>query len=356
MSLKYFSSIFLMLICMAAHAAEAGNLLKDDEARDVEAVISKAIDAGFPDATKALVYMGTLSVKATFDPSKDPNPLPSAASRMQMTGENGQMTYFYEFGGVHLKLADGSWVISLALHFTPNKGAAVNPSKAQEIDLKTLTATALAAKPFKIDDAKEFIEGFPVGSRERAKLEMERYVPVSNYLELRPDYFPIAVLLLQRAGWSDAAGLSLGLADFRASNYWQRHPWDVPDLDYDPTGAYAKSEEQASAWAKANPQPIPEPPATALRRGLFRWGRTELMAEVPEETMLPLPVAAAVSKTCVDPGDPQHFGEKVDRMLAGAKLPVTPAANADLPGRLQSWEAQPRKPRMQVSGASGGGA
>src|SRR6185295_5050298 len=96
-----------------------------------------------------------------------------------------------------------------------------------------------------------------------------------------------------------------------------------------------------------------ESPAVALRRGLFRWCRAQMQVTDKENAMLPLDVAAACTKAALDPKDPQGHGPRVDALLAGMKLPVTPSEKATLAETLQSWELRPRQPKMVVTGGGG---
>src|SRR6185295_7061567 len=98
--------------------------------------------------------------------------------------------------------------------------------------------------------------------------------------------------------------------------YWQLRPWTDPDPAFDPTGAYPKAKDEEQAWKKAHPLAMPEDPATALRRALFRWCRAQVMAD---EALLPPEIAAAVCKAAVDPKDPQKNGARIDALLAGSK-------------------------------------
>jgi len=334
--------------------AAGAELLTKEEARDVEAVIASMFKAGFPDTAKSEVHSGKLLVSATFDP-KDP-PLPSAASKTQMTNANSpNMTYGYEFDGLHFKLADGSWLINLAYHFTPRAGDKVDASGAPQVDLAGLTAAAQAAHPFNAEkDATKFLEGIVAAKRARAAAEMTKFAPVTRFLKLRPDDLAQALVFLHHAGWADACAASLLVADQRARNFWQLKQWTTNELTFDPTGEYASAKTEEEAWRKTHPPFESEPPQTALRRALFRWCRAEIMVEAPEDALTTPAVAGAAAKALVDPKDPQDNAARIDALLAGVKLPVTPAKNADLAARLQSWEARPRRPRMVVSNPGAG--
>src|SRR5438105_3042506 len=79
-------SVQLMIEQSSAATADAAqSLLTDAEAKEVGAVVNSMILAGFPDGDQAVVYVGTIRVSATFDPGKEHHPLPSLASRTQMT-------------------------------------------------------------------------------------------------------------------------------------------------------------------------------------------------------------------------------------------------------------------------------
>ncbi|HEY2587465.1 MAG TPA: hypothetical protein VGI81_17095 [Tepidisphaeraceae bacterium] len=337
-------------------AAATESLLSKPEAKGVDGVVDAMLAAGFPDAKGATVYCGKLDVSATFDPAKTPPPLPSDASRTQMTQPNSnQVTYGYEFNGLHFKLPEGSWIIALAYRFKPGPNDKVNTAGASELNLAEIIPDALKAHPF---DAEHNAAGWleRVGPAERARdvKIMDRLVPVTMFLKVNSDGLAPAVVLLRRAGWEAAGELSLALAQQRARNYWQLKPWTTPDMAFDPTGAYPNAKAEQEAWANAHAHFTSEPPQVALRRGLFRWCRGQMMAPEPEDRLLTLDVAAACAKAAVDPKDPQGNAARIDALLAGCRLPVTPPEHADLATRLASWELRPRMPRMVVSGGHAG--
>ncbi|HEY0909944.1 MAG TPA: hypothetical protein VGD75_06885 [Bradyrhizobium sp.] len=352
---------FLSTTCFVVQAAdheapttqpnESAALVTPSQEKQVKQVVASMLAAGFPDAHKAEVYSGKVAVKATFDPAKT-TPLPSEASTMQMTnGEGKGMTYGYAFDGVHFKLSDGSWIIGLSYHFAPGPADSVDVSGARKINLSTLSADAIAAHPTNAEkDAAKWLAQTAPEQREQAKRTLNRLAPVLNYLRLDLNRLAPAAVLLTSAGWADGPALSLAIADQRARSYWQMRPWTFPDALFDPTGAYPTAKADEAAWQKANPQFKSEAPDVALRRSLFRWCRAQIMLPDREDAMLPLSVAAAASKAAVDPKDPQGNAARIDALAAGAKLPVEPAENADLAARLQSWEGNPRQPKMVVSG------
>jgi hypothetical protein len=330
-----------------------GDLLTPDERKEIDSLVAAMVAAGFPDGAKAKAYSGKLSVSATFEPPKEPSPLPPEASTTQMTGPGSKMTYGYAFDGLHLKLADGSWVISLLYRFKPRAGDSVDASGAPEVDLAGLTAAAAQAHPFQAEkQAAKYLESLDPAYRKRTAQAMDLVGPVTKLLKLNPDPLAPAIVLLHRAGWPDAAAASLALADHRARSYWLLRPWTDPNAAFDPTGAYPKAKDEEQAWKTAHPLLVPEPPGTALRRALFRWCRAQILAD---EALLSRDAAAAACKAALDPKDPQGNAARTDALLAGSNLPVTPPAGADLAARLQSWEAAPRKPRMSVTGGGGGG-
>src|SRR4051812_30514923 len=275
-------------------ASRPAALLTPAESKEADAVIAAMLAAGFPDAKGAVVYSGKLTVTATFDPAKEPHPLPSGASNMQRTDPNSsKVTYGYEFDGLHFKLADGSWVIGLACRFKPKAGDTVTPAgDAAEVKVGSITADAIAAHPFDAaKDGEQWLQRVAPAQRERARASMDRLVPVTQYLRLRPDDLAPAVVLLQRAGWPEAATLSLAIADQRARQYWQLRPWTNPDPAFDPTGEYPNSKEEEAAWRQKTAAFTAEAPAVALRRALFRGCRAQLLVEAPEGAML-APAAA----------------------------------------------------------------
>lgn len=328
-------------------------LLTREESNEIDAVTVAILKAGFPDAANAVVYLGELSVSSTFDP-KDPPPFPSSRSKMQMTVPNStRVTNNYQFDGLHFKLPDGTWLISLHYRYKAKPGDKMNLDSAQIISLEGLTDSAAREKAFDAaKDAAEWLKTVDPAHKARTKEEMNRLVPVLNHLKLSLDDLAPAVVLLTRAGWNEAGALSLPIADQRARKYWHLRPWSGAEFAFDPTGKYPNSQTDEQDWRKNHSVFSPEPPATALRRAMFRWTRAQITMASPEDAMLTPAVAAAVSKAIVDPKDPQGHAAKIDALLAGAALPVTPSEDSDLATRLQSWEAREREARMVVSGGN----
>ncbi len=346
----------LLAVFTCSIVTAAPTLLTPAQTKQAEAVVDALLKAGFPDTKGATVYTGKLAVSATYDPAKDAPPLPSEASNTQMTSDTALVTYGYEFGGLHFKLADGSWLISMRFHFTPGRDDKVDFGGATEVDLTKLSADADAQGFDAATKAKKYLDREAAASRPLATRVMNRCVPVTNRLNLNSDELAPAAVMLSRAGWADGLDLSLAAADQRCRRYWQMRPWTGGDYVFDPTGKYPQSKTEEAAFDTAHPQFTPEPPDVALRRAMFRWCRGQMMETSPEDAMLPADVALATTKAMVDPGDPQHNLPRVDQLAAGAKLPVTPAENVPLPDRLQSWEARPRQPKMVVTGGNNGGA
>jgi hypothetical protein len=241
-------------------------LLTPDEAKAVDAVMASIVKAGFPDATKAVVYNGKIVVRATFDPDKEPSPLPTHLSDFQATiPDSKKMTYGFTFEGIHFKLADGSWLIAFTHRFKPRDGDNVKVLDETPIDLAKLTAEAAAAHPFDAStDAAEWLEWLAPAHRDRCAKALNRFVPVSHMLKILANDLGPAVVL-QAAGWPDAADAAVGIADCRAREFWQLRPWTEPDFVFDPKGEYRR-EVAEEAWEKANKELTPETPEVALRR------------------------------------------------------------------------------------------
>ncbi len=331
--------------------------LSTDDAKACDAVVEEMVKAGFPDATGATVYSGPVRVSATFDPSKTAPQLPSERSGMQETHPNSnEVTYGYQLDGMHVKLADGSWILSARYHFTPGKADTVDVSDATTVDAKTVTADAATAKPGfdAATKAAKFLAAVPAADRPRAEAVMNRYVPVTAYLHLSPDDFGPAVVLLAKAGWADATGMSQVVAQMRSRSYWQLRPWTTPEAVFDPTGKNDWAKEAEKGWDADHVEFPLEAPPEALRRAMYRWCRAQVTEADPEDGMVPPAVGAACAKAAVDPGDRQQNGPRIDALLDGSKVPVTPADDADLAGKLASWEGRQRMPKMTVTG--GGGA
>ncbi|HET6251292.1 MAG TPA: hypothetical protein VFE47_26650 [Tepidisphaeraceae bacterium] len=352
------SAAFLAIACfflIASRAAlsapattQPASLLTADETRELNAVLDAPIAAGFPDTRKAQIYVGSLVIMATFDPTKGPPPFPQETAKTHMmAGNSTNLTNGYIFSGLHFKLADGSWIVALRYHFTPKPGDTIDSSNAHETKPANLTADAIAAHPFdSAKDASDFLATLPAADRPRAIAALDRGMPLTTYLEIGPGGIAPAAVLLRRAGWNDAEDLALVCTGMRACNYWEMQLWGTADLPFDPTGAHKVSDETRKSWAEAQKHLTLESPATAMRRAIFEYSRGQIVAIEPEDTPLSSAAAIAAAKASVDPKDPQHNLARVDALAASIKLPFPPAADAPLAGRLQSWEETPRPPRI----------
>jgi hypothetical protein len=334
----------LTLICALIGTQQ---LLTAEESKAVAEVIASVAKAGFPEAKQAAIYSGKVFVRTTFDPEKDPCPLPSHLSDYQAGADGGKTTYGFTFDGIHFKLADGRWLFGLAYAFKPGEDDSVKFDKAEPVDPAKITVESAKAHPFDAkEDADEWIARLAPAHRDRAIKALDLFVPVSHHLKLENNDWAPAILLLHAAGWADAPAGSLAIADHRSRQFWQQRPWIEPDFLFDPQGKYPMAEAREKAWKDANKILTPEPPATALRRALFRWCFAQILADEP---MIPAAAAAAACKAALDPRDPQKHAARIDAALAASKLPVSPKEGADLATRLASWEARTRQPRMKVT-------
>jgi hypothetical protein len=257
------------------------------------------------------------------------------------------MTYGFTFKGLHVKLADGTWLLGMTHRFKPREGDTVQTKDALEIDVARITADSAKARPFDAEkDAKEWLDRMAPAHRPRAAQALNLFVPVTYHLLLEADEWAPALVLLHKAGWKDAGVATLLIAGHRARTFWQLRPWTEPDFVFDPRGEYPQAKAREEAWQEANKAVTPEPPAVAFRRALYRWCQAQIMAEHP---MIAPDIAAAACKATLDPKDPQKHAARVDALLAGSKLPAAPPAGADLAARLGSWEARARQPRMKVT-------
>lgn len=327
--------------------AAPADLLTREESQGVQAMVSTMVAAGFPDAAGAEVHFGTLDIAASFDPAKTPGPFPSVVPMTQNSVSGSPLvTFGYTFYGLHLKLADGSWIVQLSYRYRPSERDRMDLTNGPRVDLANLTAASATLKPFHAEtEAAHWLDRIPPSERARLAKAMDVVVPVTFRLKLDARALAPAIGLLYRAGWPDAATATLSLADQRARNYWQIHFWAEPDGPFDPTGANPRSTEWETEWRVTHPQVDPEPPQVALRRAIFEWARNQILAE---SAMLSPETAAAVSRASLDPKDPQNNLARIDALLAGSRLPVVPAEGADLAARLASWEARPRLPKMKV--------
>lgn len=215
-----------------------------------------------------------------------------------------------------------------------------------------LTATAAAENPFDAEkQAADYMAPLSAKDRPRVTTAMNQFVPVSYLLKIRPDDWAPAVVLLHRAGWSDASLVGLTIADQRARSFWQLRPWTEPDIVFDPTGEYANSKTEEQAWSNAHKTLTLEAPAMALRRALYRFCKAQITRDDP---VLAPDVALGCALACLDPKDPQGNADRLKALRASRDIPARVAPDAPLLARLQSWDGVQQRPRMVVR--NGGGA
>ncbi len=344
----------LLLVTACRLPLAAADLISPDDEKALTMLMRTLRAVGFPDPAGATFLHGRLTVAATFDPGRAQMPLPSVASTTQETHPGSPLvTCAFAFDGLHLHLADGSWIIAMAYRFRPGPDDRVDSGKCLAFAPAMESALASIAHPFAPAQVAAWLEALAPEARPRASAALAIMVPISFHLTQRSEGLPATAAILHLAGWPDLGAAAVAIADQRARQFGQLRPWREPDQPFDPTGAYAHAPAEEQAWRAAHPTIIPEDPLTAFRRALFRWSRAQLCA-APEEALVPPATAAALCRTLLDPLDPQGNAARIAALLAAARLPPTTPANPTLDERLQSWEARPRAARLVVTGGTDG--
>ena len=318
----------------------------------VQAIVAKMVELGYPDTRGSALTIGSATVNAKVDSTKQEPPLPMRLSTTQATDAGPITTYTFRIRGLHARLADGSWLLGMRYRLVPREGIEVSVT-GDVVEASTEFATAKAARSFTASvDAAKYVASIAPERRASACAIMDATVPVSYHLKLGANDLPLATIILSQAGCPDAPLLAWSIAEQRAHDYWQQRYWLPAAPPFDPTGAYAWAGDTAKAWTTANPAPAVESPADALRRALHREARAWLLSPAPS-SVFTADAAAAVATVLLDPGDPQGHAPRVAALREALRIPAEPAADAPVVERLRRWGAPSREPDFRVTGGGG---
>ncbi|MBA2481708.1 MAG: hypothetical protein H0V44_13675 [Planctomycetes bacterium] len=347
--------LHLLVLCLIARISPAGEAAwqpTEAEHASIVALVDRCVALGYPDTRGAEFTRGTATVTAQVGGQRADPPLSTRLSTTQMSGD-GVVTYVFSVRGVHARLADGSWLLGLRHALRPDATLTIAVD-GPRVDPATLAAEAAAAKPFQAEkDAAKYLAAIPADQRARTAAVLDATVPMSFLLKLNPDDMPLAAVALTRAGCEQAPLLAWAIADQRARSYWQQRYWTDAAPPFDPTGAYAWSEQAEQDWRAALGSPVVEDPATALRRAWHRQFRAWLLTTEPG-CPLDADAATAAATATLDPGDPQGHGARIAALRDALKIPAVPAKKSFLSDALRAWGPPPAgQPEFRVTASAG---
>ncbi|MCK6490094.1 MAG: hypothetical protein L6R48_17545 [Planctomycetes bacterium] len=312
---------------VALPATEATGAVAGDAGRElaaIDALLDQAVQLGFPEGRGATAWSGTLSL--TFQGSaaafagvrRRIGHLFRAVSADQDQAEaNGEVT------GVHLRLADGTWLVRLTTPVAASEGLTVACDGAQAVPL----ALVCAREPGdRVED-----ESASIGKR-LPPADAETYRRLTAlYPALASRSSPLGSLLLMRAGHPAGSDL-LRLEAMRA--VLEPPPGKALDapLDLRPRSRSGCWFGRRRGFAGGGDQPLAPAESTAVvQRLLRRWAVTRLIQA--DDAGRPAALAAA---RALAGGDPAEVANLL-RIAAGLALPAKPAVDAALSARLAVW-------------------
>lgn len=311
----------------AAEATGAATAEAGRELAAIDALLDRAVQLGFPDGRGATAWSGTLSL--TFQGSAAAfagvrrrfGHLFRAVSADQDQAEaNGEVT------GVHLRLADGTWLVRLTTPVAASEGLTVACDGAQAVPL----ALVCAREPG--DRVEDESEG--IGKRLPPADAAAYQRLTALYPALASRGSPLGSLLLLRAGHPAGSDL-LRLEAMRA--VLEPPPGKALDapLDLRPRSRSGCWFGRRRGFASGGDQPLAPAESTAVvQRLLRRWAVTRLIQA--DDAGRPAALAAA---RALAGGDPAEVANLL-RIAAGLALPAKPAADAALSVRLAVWRPE----------------
>jgi hypothetical protein len=324
---------------------------EDPKLQEIEALAAKLVKLGYPDCAGAEITCGKATVNATVHGDEEP-PFSTRLSKSQMTSQDGGTIYSFEFNGMHVHLADGTWLLGLRYR-SKNDKLVIKIDDAKAIDPATLTASAAQENPYKVEQGAKFLEQIPEDQRAMVDKTLQITVPVSFKLKLRPDDMPLATIVLALNGWKDAAWSAQSVAVIRSRDYWQQQYWSGKLPSFDPTGEYKDRDHVVTEWRSAHPKPQIESAEVGLRRALHREFRMWL-AQPDPAWALDAKQTKAAAIAMLDPADPQKITARIEALYEAQTIPKNPPADAPLAEKLRSWSATTGTPEFRVKSAKDG--
>lgn len=312
---------------VALPAAEATGAVAGDAGHQqaaFDALIDLAVQHGFPEGRGATAWSGTLSL--TFQGSA----AAFAGVRRRIghlfravSADQDQAEATGEVTGMHLRLADGTWLARLTTPMAAAEGLTVACDGAHAVPLALVCARAPGGR---IED-----ESDSLGER-LPPADAEAYRRLTAlYPALVSTDSPLASLLLVRAGHPAGIDLLRMEALRAALNPPPGKALDAPlDLRIQYRSGCWVGRRRGMAGGGDQPLVLAES-TTVVQRLLRRWAVTRLIQA--DDAGRPAALAAARALTGGDPAEVANL----QRIATGLALPGKPSAEAALSARLAAW-------------------
>lgn len=319
--------------------------MPDAQRQAIVAVVERAIAAGLPDAKGGKLFQGKIKVTRAEEPPKDGN-----------DGKKNRQSNGQTYDGLHLKLADGTWVVSLQWPLAGAKDVTI-----EEQDLKEVAVDQIRERA----DAAAKAQGWDARTNRGEQLKMfavEQQPMLNAAMDLSN------IQLLMRGGGDMAVPaahlIRLGMprGELLALNSSGNLMWndDVREfmeglaapLRLLPSGMEAEWHKRQERFEKAEGLRLPDL-AQSLRRTLTMAFIQQLSLDQGQLfPAMPADKAAAAALAMLDPADPATAVVKaeIEKLQERAKLPGKVPDGADLATRL----ALTSGPNDGVTPAQGG--
>jgi hypothetical protein len=292
----------------------------DGQRAAIDALIATAVQHGLPDARGAMLVDGKLALAwkgSAEELQAMPGSLRSCFNSFTHSDQEASATG--EVEGLHLRLADGSWLVGLGDHLPAGSGFTVGSG-----DCKELGPAAAGLPPGQIDGIAGYLR------LQLPRLDPDDRPAVERGLALMPAprhgvMAPMAAIHLWRAGAPQAADLERALALLAQVGPWVQ---PTPDTTLDVGLADSRQRRHGFRMGRAGALKLPTM-AASMRHELRTWVLTRLIAAGDDARPAALAAALAVAGG--------ESAADCRRIAEGRALPANPPAKAPLAERVAAW-------------------
>ncbi len=289
-------------------------IMPDDQRRELDALVEQAIALGLPDARGGTLYAGTLTITR---PGTEP----------------------LTIDGLHVQLADGTWLIQGSLRLDPRRSATIDAMQARAQTPAELGAHLTALSPLTLTTGENH-PGPAIVSQWDASADGIHLVLLNDTNGrdtgfsddwTRTGIAAATTVMAVRCGVPGAERGAVGVA---------RWAWMVNGDDH----GLITPLNLGRQWTRTLRDP--PPPVEALRRGLIAWFRRHAAGGLPAPFLGLPPTQAATAMRALLPADAVVERAEIDALLA---QPHDITASASFSERLAGYLAPPRESGVLVT-------
>lgn len=310
----------------AAAAPPAWEMPADQRAA-LLALADQAVALGMPDARAGTLHRGELKV-----------------SWLQPQADGTTQPRTLIVPGIHVRMADGSWLVTLDRLLVPRAGITIDTRHMEPLTTAEFVKTVRASPAgFSAD---EFLERSSPPWSTATQTMLRGSIPASTYIrQVSPQHdgsrnlLAASIVGLMRLGIPHAEHLVVIMGCSGSFAGESGSGTQVPYLALGSTSRHRRQgfpAPQDTTEVEPPARDLPTP-SVILRQGCSAWFRAQLIGLEEPFTVLALERALTGTQATTDPGDAGALAE-LARLAARARLSEQAPAGADLAARLASWD------------------